>query len=86
MTMRTGLTGLQETLTNKWSTQETLDKYRLVVWEVASSSQNQGLQSPGPRPGAPLQPREFQGGARVGVQVARPRRLHAPAGAWHCKV
>lgn len=26
----------------------------------------------------PLQPREFQGGARVGAQVARPRRLHAP--------
>ena len=44
--MHTALIGLQETLTSKWSTQAALDKRRLVVWEVASSSPEPGAAEP----------------------------------------
>lgn len=79
MTMHTGLIGLQETLTNKWSTQETLDKYRLVVWEVASSSPEPGAAEPRAETRCPLSNlASFRVGRAWEAQVARPRRLHAP--------
>lgn len=77
--MHTALIGLQETLTNKWSTQAALDKRRLVVWEVASSSPEPGAAEPRAETRCPLyNPASFRVGRAWEAQVARPRRLHAP--------